>query len=141
MNPISLNSKRLAAVTDVPGMLDASYDAFEDIIAIARRHQEDDQTAFPAFVLVAGAAANGRDWIAEAPSLPPTSPGRHVRDFSDEADLAQEVSLIAAIASELATRLAVAAQRATKPEDRVCCENAAAEADAICALIGAASPP
>jgi hypothetical protein len=140
VNCIAANRQRLAAATDLARILDAAYDAFEDIIAVARSHQEDEQTAFPAFVLAACSAADGRDWIAEAPSLPPTSHGDHDGDLLDDAPITEVASALAAIAGELTTRLTAAAQAANRA-DRACCDRAAAEASTIRALMGGASPP
>src|SRR5262245_2763465 len=61
---------RLRRATTVAAVLYAAYDAFENILAVLRHHQERHEGAFPAFVLSAAAAGNGRDCIAEAPSLP-----------------------------------------------------------------------
>ena len=73
MNRIIRASERLTAAIDLPGVLDSAYDAFEDVLAVLRHHQEDDEAAFAAFMFAACAAANGRDWIAWAPALPPAS--------------------------------------------------------------------
>ena len=50
MNRIDWASERLTAAIDLPGVLDSAYDAFEDVLAVLRHHQEDDEAAFAAFM-------------------------------------------------------------------------------------------
>ncbi len=53
MNRIIGASERLNAAIDLPGVLDSAYCAFEDVLAVLRHHQEDDEAAFAAFILSA----------------------------------------------------------------------------------------
>ena len=134
---------RLAGTTDLPAVLDVAYDAFEDLLAVLRHHQEDDEVAFPAFVLAAAAAANGRDWIAGADGLPPAMP----RERENAADptvcvpVADVARIASALASDLATRLTAVAASAGGAGDQQCCQGAAAEARTMLALLSGASPP
>ncbi len=67
MNRITATRARLDRAIGLPSLLDVAYDAFEDILAIVRCHQERAEGSFAAFVLSAAAAGNGRDWLASAP--------------------------------------------------------------------------
>lgn len=137
MDRLTSAQHRLAAAIDLPGLLDAAYDAFEDMLGILR-HQQDDESAFPAFVMAAAAAANGRDWIAGADSLPPAVPREPAGGLSD-ATTAVDVARIVALSSELAARLTAFAASTGGAGDRQCCESAAAEAASISALLAGAS--
>jgi hypothetical protein len=97
--------QRIAAATDLPGILDAAYDAFEDMLAVIRRRQEDDESALPAFVMAASAAANGRDWIAGTEVLPPGTPRDTYGDLPDDATVTDVAIAVAALGRELARRL------------------------------------
>jgi hypothetical protein len=133
--------QRLAAATDLPGLLDAAYDAFEDMLLILRRHQEDDNGAFAAFVMAAAAAANGRDWIAGADALPPTTRRDHADDLPEGATDADVARTIAALSSELVTRLTASVASVADAGDRLCCDGAATEATTITALLSGTNPP
>ena len=141
MNRIIRASKRLTAAIDLPGVLDSAYDAFEDVLAVLRHHQEDDEAAFAAFMFAACAAANGRDWIAWAPALPSASPRDPADDLLEGACVTDVALAIAEVSAELARRLTACAATAADLEDRECCGHAAAEAATIHALMSGASPP
>lgn len=147
---------RLADAADLAAVLDAAYDAFEDILAVLRRYQDSDEGTFAAFVFAACAAADGRDWIAGAPALPLTAspvgaggdsvesaaPGTvgaaHAVQFARVLDVA---GVVAQVSKHLATQLTACAVAASDPADRESCTRAAGEASKICALMGGASPP
>ena len=141
MDRLTSARHRLAGTTALPGILDAAYDAFEDLLAALRRHQEDDESALPAFVLAAAAAANGRDWIAGADTLPPAAPCEHASEPAEHLTVADVARMAAALGTDLASRLTTVAASAGGAVDRQCCEGAAAEARTIVALLSGASPP
>lgn len=141
MNRIANVQMRVAQATDLPELLDAAYAAFDDMLAVLRCHQEDDETAFSAFVLAASAAANGRDSIGGAPSLQAASPCERVGDLLEGASFARVALATAAFSGQLATKLTAFAASAANPEDRECCKHAAAEAATIQTLFGGAIPP
>ena len=64
----------LAAAADLPSLLAAAYETFEHILAALRSAEESAGAMLPAFVMAAAAAANGRDAILTAPSLPRAGP-------------------------------------------------------------------
>ena len=142
MNRIIRASERLNAAIDLPGVLESAYGAFENVLAVLRHHQEDDEAVFAAFILSANAAANGRDWIAWAPALPSGSPRRDSGDdLLGSACVTDVVLAIAEVSAELARRLSTYAVTAADIEDRECCGHAAAEAAAIHALMSGGNPP
>ena len=135
--------EHLAAATEVVDVLDSACTVFEDLLTLLRRHQEDEVCAFPAFVLAACAAANGRDATGGVwKQLPEVS----MQDVDDEPPLncaaVAEIAVAVAAASDgLAARLSACALSAANEEDRACCERAAAEAARIRTLMGGVSPP
>lgn len=66
----------LARAADLPGLLDAAYEAFDHILAIVRAAEDGAGGLLPALVLTAAAAADGRDAVLCAPSMPPEDRGR-----------------------------------------------------------------
>ena len=139
MDRLTRARHRVVTATDLPGILDVAYDAFEGMLAVLRRHQEDNESLFPAFVMAAAAAANGRDWIAGADSLPPAVPREPAGGLSDATTAVDVARVVAALSSELAARLTAFAASTGGAGDRQCCESAAAEAASISALLAGAS--
>lgn len=139
MNQITAARARLESAAGLAATLDAAYIAFETILAVLRHHQERSGPGFPAFVLAAAAAGNGRDWIAEAATLPPagTSP-RASDDLPGGDDWRQAAAEIAALARALADRLNVAAADAAGPRDRVACRQSMSYAERISSLLAGA---
>jgi len=139
---ISRALEHLATATEAADVLDSACKVFEDLLAVLRRHQEDEVSAFPAFVLAACAAANGRDWTG---GVWTQRPDVSKRDAADEllngATIAEIAVAIATASSELATRLSACALSAATDAERACCERAAAEAATIRALMGGVSAP
>jgi hypothetical protein len=134
--------QRVAAATDLSDILDAAYDALEDMLAVIRRHQEDDESRFPAFVMAASAAANGRDWIAGADAVPPGRPREHTGDLPSGDTVTDVAIAVATLSREVAGRLTDILDRlGSSPGDRLCCDSAAAEAAIIAALLDGTSPP
>src|SRR5580693_10509114 len=70
MDTITAAGARLERATGLPAILDAAYDAFEDMLPAIEAQQDPGSAAFTAFVMSGASAANGRDAIAAAPSLP-----------------------------------------------------------------------
>ena len=127
MTGITAVRERLLEATSLPGLLDAAYVAFENILMVIHAHQEPDDAMFVPFVMAAPCAANGRDAVLFAPSLPPYSlrppwlPGSaHLRGSS--ASAARE---LAELCELLVSRLAEAAGSADEPGDQAGCRDAA----------------
>jgi hypothetical protein len=142
VNDMSAALLRIGIATDAADVLDAACAVFEGMLALLRRYQEDDESAFPAFALATCAAANGRDWTGAvwAPRAKDSEQDA-ARELLKDIDVANVAHLIAAASGELAARLSACAIAATDEADRNCCEHAAAEAATIRALMGGANPP
>ena len=67
---ISWQAQRVQAAAALPEVLESAWRAFECMLAEAEAHEDPATPLFPAFVLAATAAANGRDAVLLAPSLP-----------------------------------------------------------------------
>ena len=144
MNRIAAARIRLTSAEGVPAVLAAAYDAFEDILLVVRHHEERAGTEFPAFVLAALDAASGRDWLGDAPSLPPVArphPAAGESDLLDGSSWAQVAFEVAGLAQVLADVLAAAAVRAGDPQDRACCQQAATFAGRVRDMLGGAPQP
>lgn len=140
MEEITRVAERLRASSDLGETLAAGFDAFEAIRAAAR-DGEDDTDLFAAFLLTAGAAVEGRNAVAAAPSLPPargvTPDG--TRPASIAPGTIQEMTAALATLGELlARRLAGAAASAATPGDRAACGGAARAARQIHQLLAGA---
>lgn len=141
MSRITIARTRLEAAAGLAATLDAAYDAFESILAVLRHHQDRCGPAFPAFVLAAAAAASGRDWIAEAVSLPPAAaPPRAHADPPAAGDWVNAAAEIAALGSALADRLELAAASADHPRDLAACRHSLSCAARISSLLAGARP-
>ena len=142
MTDVSRALEHLAAATDAVAALDSACKVFEDLLTVLRRHQEDEISGFPAFVLAACAAANGRDWTGGVwTQLPNVSKRDADDDLLNGATIAEIAVAITTASGALAARLSACAVSAANEADRVCCKRAAAEAATICALMGDLSPP
>src|SRR5712692_2568138 len=104
MITITESHGRLAAATGLRSLLWASCEAFEVMLAVLRHHQEDDQSAFAALVLAGNAAANGRDCIAFAPSLPIAARVGEA-DVLARASVTDVMLAVSGLARDLANRL------------------------------------
>ena len=132
---------RLEQAAGLAAVLDAAYDAFESMRLAFRVHEDPASGLFAAFVMAAASAADGRDAVAFAPSLPPgrrhgaaeTGQGPPGGDSSER--FAGEA---AGMSQVLVACLARAAGSASDPGDRSACEQAARSAREICELLGEA---
>jgi len=131
--------ERLARACGLPELLDAAYDAFEDMLTVIRQHDEPDGEWFIPMVAAAASAANGRDAVGWAPSLP--SPRLHPEQAEENAPHPVTAQAAAdwagGLCEILAGRLAAAAAgSAAEPGDRAACRDAARYARDVHALMG-----
>jgi hypothetical protein len=136
MNQVTAARIRLDCAAGLPALLDVCYDAFEAIRIVLRHYQEMAGTAFPAFVLAAGAAADGRDQIADSASLPaaadqPDAAASVVYD----GDWATAAAEVAELSDAIAWRLSAASADAAASRDRTACLHAARHAARIASLL------
>jgi hypothetical protein len=129
---------RLDAAGCVTDTLAAGWDTFALVEVIADDYADRAPDKFAAFLFAAASAAEGRDSIGFAPSMP-ASPGIPIGFAeSDSRDMCDVVGELADLVSILGTRLQAAAHRADSPGDRRACEHAARDAGRICDLLAPA---
>jgi hypothetical protein len=143
MDTITAARARLEQATGLPAILGAAYDAFEDMLPAIEAQQDPGSAAFTAFVMSAASAANGRDAIAAAPSLPAVTP--HVATTPctpATVTAAQAAPDLTGLSRVLVSRLNAAADLSADVGDRAACASAARHAAAICSLLeGAREQP
>ena len=135
MNQIKLAHQHLADASGVPAVLAASWELFELIAAIASASAVECPDMYPAFTFASGAAVNGRNALAFAPSLPPLSRGAAHDPPKPVGEVYQTADALAGLASALSIRLRETAELAAATADRSACENAASDADRITELL------
>jgi hypothetical protein len=134
VHQISAIEDRLRHSTTMPDSLAASFDTFETIRLIARQHALAAPQLFAAFMTTAAAAAEGRDAITAAPSLPLA--GGHPPRYGEPAPAPEAgpeniADALAGLAAIPGSHLARAAARAATAADRAACQDAARSARQI----------
>ena len=71
MSSLFFVRERLHQASDLAAILDAAYDAFESMLSVLRAHEDPGDPMFGAVMMAAASAADGRDAVLSAPSLPP----------------------------------------------------------------------
>jgi hypothetical protein len=135
---------RLEQATGLPAVLDAAYDAFEEMLWAIEEQEDRSGGAFAAFVMSGTAAANARDALAAAPSLPPAASGDlTVGTVGPSGGLATEdaAAVFAGLSQLLSSRLADACDLSADVGDKVACAQAARHAASICSLLGRTPEP
>lgn len=128
-----------SATRDVPALLDAAYVAFEVLLSAVEDCQDPASGMFTQFVYAATAAANGRDAILFAPSLPARP--LHPADASiNGRGSSSGVPDLAALSKVLNQVLIQAAAAVSGEEDRTACYHAAWYAAEIHRLLTGAEP-
>jgi hypothetical protein len=143
MNRITAAHARISQARDLPDLLSAAFDAFEDMLVVIRHHEERDDRSFAAFVIAACAAADGRDCLAPAPSLLALGPvpNSGTDGLLAELTVAQVARTVAGLGALLAARLTSAAAAASHPADQAACTSAARQATQIWTLFFRAREP
>ncbi len=127
MSQIAQARQRLDQVTGLAQVLDASWMAFDLVVAVCEHCQEGSHELFPAFAFAAAAAAEGRALIASAPSLPP-EPVPAARCDEMQAGAEETADALADLAEALHRRLSAACGPAGEGPDAVACAQAAFQA-------------
>jgi hypothetical protein len=123
---------RLREAFSVRALLAVSFDAFEAIRVLARGSEDAAPQLFAAFMTAADAAVDGREAITIAPSLSPAPGSTASAGLSAaDGDIDTITDAMAALGALLGERLADAANRASTPDDRAACEQAAEAARRI----------
>ena len=122
--------------------LDAAHDAFENMLAVIRAHEDPDDDLFIPLVMAAASAADGRNALAFAPSLPPhrLHPPAAGEERSGAGPAREITRQLVALSELLATRLTEAVDAAQDPADRAACTDAARSARDIHALLTGSGP-
>ncbi len=144
MDRIAAVRTRLEQASDLPGILDAAYDGFEGMLPVIHGQEDRAGGGFAAFVMSAASAANGRDAVAAAPSLPPAATlgvPLATGDLAAGVGEDEAAAALALLSQLLASRLADAAAWAAQAADRTACEVAARHAFAIWSLLAGAPGP
>jgi hypothetical protein len=143
MDTITAVGARLQQATGLPAILDAAYDAFEDMLPAIEAQQDPGSAAFTAFVMAGASAANGRDAIAAAPSLPAaTHPVITTARTPATVTAPQAAAALTELSRLLVSSLNAAAGLSADVRDRAACADAARHAAAICSLLeGAREQP
>jgi hypothetical protein len=141
MNDIAAARRRVQQASGLGGVLDAAYDAFESMLSVIRDHEDSADGMFIPFVMAATCAANGRDAVLFAPSLPPrrlheppAAVGPH------EGSVEAVAGAVAALSLLLASQLAEVAGSAPAPDDRAACQDGARCAQQIHDLLTGPGP-
>jgi hypothetical protein len=137
--------KQIAAALQNPGslaaLLDAASDAFELIISASGTYADTDEGFFTALVFVLAAAAEGRDAIITAPSLPTRPPkAGPAGDLGPHPTVPEVAAALASLSSLLFAQLTSAAGLARQPEDQIACRVGAQYAGEIHALLAGTQP-
>ena len=133
---------RVEQADNLVALLDAAHDAFEDMLSVIRIHEDPEDGMFIPLVMAAASAADGRDAIAFAPSLPPRRlhPAIAGEQPHEPGSPRAIASKLAALSELLARRLTEAARSAPISADRTACTDAARSAREIQALLTASGP-
>jgi hypothetical protein len=139
---ITAAQHRVQQASDLAAVLDAAYEAFEVMLSAIDRVQDPGSGLFAALVMAAASAANGRNAVALAPSLPgrpllAVPAGQRPRPGERPEQLA---GVVARLSRLVAGRLAQAGACAPDPGDRAACTHAARSARDICGLLSASRP-
>jgi hypothetical protein len=133
---------RVQAAEGLDAVLDAAYAAFEEMLTVIHAHQNPDDAMFVPFVMAAPCAANGRDAILFAPSLPPrplqaagAAAGEYRRGKALTA--ARELTRLCQL---LEAKLTEAARSAPGQRDRSACLDAAAQARELRDYLSGSAP-
>jgi hypothetical protein len=144
MHQIESARARVEHATGLPAVLDAAYDAFEQMLTAITIRQDRGGETFAAFVMSGTAAATGRDALAAAPSLPRVSSGDlagTTREPCGDLPPQAAAEALASLSQLLSRRLTDASERSADVGDRVACIQAARHAAYICSLLGGTPEP
>ena len=129
--------QHLQEADGLAAVLDAAYGAFEGMLSVIYPVQDPASGLFAAFVMAAASAADGRNALALAPSLPghpmlAVPAGQ--RPWSGEPP-ERVAEVVATLSTLVAERLTHAAASAPDAGDQAACRNAAQSARDICGML------
>jgi hypothetical protein len=133
--------ERLHSAVGPAAVLDAAHDAFEEMLSVIRPREDPADGLFIPLVMAAASAAEGRNAITFAPSLPPRRlhPATTAQEPSD-ANAKAFTAELAVLSELLASRLTDVAHSAPDNDDQAACRAAARSASDIYALLIGSGP-
>jgi hypothetical protein len=142
MKRLTAAAGRCGQARELASVLDAACEAFEEILAVIGDY-EDAAGAFTVPLLLAATqAANGRDAVLFAPSLPARRlhQPQHAGEEPERASAQEVSSAVAGLCQLLASQLDHSAGTTTAPADRAACQDAANHARHAHALLTGNTP-
>jgi hypothetical protein len=139
MPPIDEALRQVQEAAGLPALLAAAARAFEVMLAEIQAWQDPDSALFTVYVMAAGYAADGRDAVLSAPSMPrqPRRPGPDPSQAAPSSPTAASATGdLARLCQALAGRLGPAA--APGSGDHEACAEAARSARVVAGLLGGA---
>jgi hypothetical protein len=141
MRSLTTAADRFRAAHGLPATLDAACDAFEQILTLIASCEDTSTGVALTFLFAATQAANGRDAMLFAPSLPPVALHAPAPAGEQRQPGARDIqATIAGLAGLLATGLGHTATTAADGADRAACHDAAACATRIHYLLARPGP-
>jgi hypothetical protein len=142
MRRLTAAGDRFGQAHGLASVLDAACDAFEEILAVIGDCEDASDALVVPLLLAATQAANGRDAVLFASSLPARRLHQMERVGEElERGSAQDITSAAAgLCQLLASGLAHTAGTVTDAADRAACQDAARHAQQICALLTRSGP-
>jgi hypothetical protein len=133
--------ERVESACRLCDVLDAAHDAFEFMLLLIRGYQDSGDHFYGALVMAAAAAADGRDAISVAPSLPRHS-GDEPRVDGPATNIGalDAAATVEALSQLVARKLRLAAKTADATADWAACEDGARYADEVSALASGNGP-
>ncbi len=133
--------ERVEDASSLAELLDAVYDAFGEMLSVIVNYHDSGRPFYAALVMAGAAAADGRDAIAAAPSLPRAASCRGRSGTPDSGtDAVGVAAALAALSDSVAVRLLQAATSADAAEDRAACRDGAAYAHEAHLLMAGKEP-
>jgi hypothetical protein len=128
---------RLEQAGDLSALLEAAHQVFVAALTALRAHEDPASVWFGRFVMAAASAADGRDAVIFAPSMP-VHRAHATRGTGEDSPVATVDTVagdIASLCGLAAVRLANAASQTADPADQAACVRAARCARRICELL------
>jgi len=141
MSPSPVIRQRLEESRDLAQTLAAAHDAFNAMLSVFDSYQNGSGPFYAALVMAGPAAADGRNTVAMAPSLPPPERDRPwPLEPAHEPAAEEAADTVAVIAALAARKLRIAAAAASSAADRSACVEAAQYADEVRGLVTGTGP-
>jgi hypothetical protein len=133
MTRIDAAQHRVQQAGDLAAILDAAYEAFEAMLSVLELVQDPASDLFTSLVMAAASAANGRDAVELAPSLPryPLHPGLARKQPGPGERLERAAEVVAGLSHLGAERRTQACTCALDSADQDACRYAARNAQDV----------